>query len=75
MVPNSLCALSATEILEFYKNDTITVENYMHAVLERVKERNDVVQAWTYYSNHQIGLMNCMNLNTDCLFNRAGANS
>lgn len=43
-----LYALTATQVLELYKTNTITVEQYVQALLGRYQERNDVVRAWTY---------------------------
>ena len=52
-----LYSLTATQVLELYKNDSITVEEYARSLLARVKERNDLIQAWTYYGQHPLSII------------------
>ena len=53
-VSKPLYSLTATQVLELYKNDSIKVEEYARSLLARVKERNDLIQAWTYYGQHPL---------------------
>jgi Asp-tRNA(Asn)/Glu-tRNA(Gln) amidotransferase A subunit family amidase len=46
--PARMYALTATEALALMKNDTVTVEAYARALLDRIEERDDVVKAWTH---------------------------
>lgn len=40
--------LTATQVLELLKNNTITVETYARSLLERIKEKDSTVKAWAY---------------------------
>ncbi|KAI0884184.1 amidase signature enzyme [Annulohypoxylon maeteangense] len=40
--------LTAIEVLNLLKSNTITVEDYASSLLERIKERDSIVQAWAY---------------------------
>jgi hypothetical protein len=44
----SLYALNASQVLDLLKNNTITVEEYARSLLSRVKERDNIVNAWAY---------------------------
>lgn len=46
--PTKLYLLSATRILALLKQNTITVEDYAHSLLDRIDERDSIVKAWTY---------------------------
>ena len=43
--------LTATQVLDLLKNNTITVEEYARSLLGRVKERDSIVRAWAYLGN------------------------
>lgn len=40
--------LTATQVLELLKNNSITVEVYARSLLDRVKENESTVKAWAY---------------------------
>ncbi|KAI1215178.1 amidase signature enzyme [Annulohypoxylon truncatum] len=40
--------LTAVEVLNLLKSNTITVEEYVSSLLERIQERDSIVKAWTY---------------------------
>jgi len=46
--PPKLYPLTAVEILELLKANAITVEAYAQSLLGRVRDRDDVVKAWTH---------------------------
>lgn len=50
----SLHTLTASQVLELYRNDTITVEDYAQALLARVKARDGIVGAWTYLGRFEL---------------------
>lgn len=39
---------TATEAREQISNNTITVQAYAQALLDRIAERHDIVKAWAY---------------------------
>jgi NCS1 family nucleobase:cation symporter-1 len=43
-----LYQLTATEILAKIKDGEVTVEDYARSLLERIKSRDEAVQAWAY---------------------------
>lgn len=43
-----LCMLTATQVLDMLKKDTITVEEYAVSLLDRIEERDSTVKAWVY---------------------------
>lgn len=43
-----LYPLTATQVIDLVKKDYITVEEYALALLNRIKERDEVVKAWEY---------------------------
>ncbi|KAK5701677.1 hypothetical protein LTR97_004495 [Elasticomyces elasticus] len=43
-----LYSLTATQAVALFKSDSITVEEYARALLDRVRERDDIVKAWAY---------------------------
>ena len=45
---STLYQLTATEILVKIKNGEVTVEDYARSLLERIKSRDEAVQAWAY---------------------------
>ncbi|KAI3542635.1 hypothetical protein CSPX01_06840 [Colletotrichum filicis] len=45
---SALYKLSATQVLELFKNNTITVETYARALLDRVNENEGIVKAWAH---------------------------
>ena len=45
---STLYQLTATEILAKIKNGEVTVEDYARSLLERIKSRDEAVQAWAY---------------------------
>jgi Asp-tRNA(Asn)/Glu-tRNA(Gln) amidotransferase A subunit family amidase len=47
-IPKDLYALTACQILELLQNDSVTVEEYAESLLRRVKERDEIVDAWAY---------------------------
>jgi amidase len=44
----NLFALQATEVSALIKSGDITVEEYARSLLDRIKDRDDVIKAWTY---------------------------
>ncbi|KAF2813644.1 amidase signature enzyme [Mytilinidion resinicola] len=44
----TLYALTATQVHELVKNNTITTEEYVRSLLGRIKERDSTVKAWAY---------------------------
>ena len=44
----TLYQLTATEILARIKIGEVTVEDYARSLLERIKSRDEAVQAWAY---------------------------
>ncbi|KAI9376740.1 amidase signature domain-containing protein [Aspergillus egyptiacus] len=40
--------LDATRVLDLFKNNTLTVEQYARSLLDRINERDSIVQAWAY---------------------------
>ncbi|KAK4247278.1 amidase [Corynascus novoguineensis] len=46
--PNPLYILTASQALDLLKNNTITVEEYARSLLCRIRERDDIVNAWAY---------------------------
>lgn len=40
--------LTAAEVLELLKNNTITVEEYVRSLLDRVEENDSTVKAWAH---------------------------
>ena len=53
-VSKALYSLTATQVLELHKLDSITVEEYARSLLARGKERDYLIQAWTYYGQHPL---------------------
>jgi Asp-tRNA(Asn)/Glu-tRNA(Gln) amidotransferase A subunit family amidase len=47
-VARPLYALTASETLDLLKGNTVTVEQYAHSLLGRVKERDHIIKAWAY---------------------------
>ena len=45
---STLYQLTATEILTKIKDGEVTVEDYARSLLERIKSRDEAVQAWAY---------------------------
>ena len=45
---STLYQLTATEILAKIKIGEVTVEDYARSLLERIKSRDEAVQAWAY---------------------------
>ncbi|KAL2687751.1 hypothetical protein Neosp_005315 [[Neocosmospora] mangrovei] len=43
-----LYKLTATQVLELLKNNTITVEEYARSLLDRIEENDGIVKAWAY---------------------------
>lgn len=43
-----LYQLTATQILAKIKDGEVTVEDYARSLLERIKSRDEAVQAWAY---------------------------
>ncbi|KAI9702195.1 MAG: hypothetical protein M1820_006277 [Bogoriella megaspora] len=46
--PTKLWSLTATEVLSLIRQDQLTVEDYAHALLDRIQSRDSVVKAWQY---------------------------
>ncbi|KXT07543.1 hypothetical protein AC578_10130 [Pseudocercospora eumusae] len=46
--------LSAVDVLKAFESDSLTVEDYARSLLDRIKERDDVVKAWVYFDADQI---------------------
>ena len=44
----TLYQLTATEVLARIKTGEVTVEDYARSLLERIKSRDEAVQAWAY---------------------------
>lgn len=40
--------LTATQVLELLKNNTLTVEAYARSLLDRIQARDGTVKAWAY---------------------------
>jgi hypothetical protein len=51
IVPGPTYTLNASQALDLLKNNTITVEDYAHSLLGRIKERDSIVNAWAYLGN------------------------
>lgn len=47
-----LHTLTATEAIKLLQNDTITAEQYLRALLDRVDQRDAVVQAWAHLGTY-----------------------
>lgn len=45
---------SASQALEKLRSGDLTVEQYASSLLERIKERNEDVQAWAYLDSNAI---------------------
>jgi len=43
-----LYVLTASQALDLLKSNTITVEEYAHSLLDRVKERDGLIKAWAF---------------------------
>jgi hypothetical protein len=43
-----LYTLTAMQVLELIKNNSVTVEEYARSLLGRIQEREDTVKAWAY---------------------------
>lgn len=41
--------LTATQVLELLKNNTLTVEAYARSLLDRIQARDSTVKAWAYF--------------------------
>ncbi|KAH6853276.1 amidase signature domain-containing protein [Chaetomium sp. MPI-CAGE-AT-0009] len=50
-------AWTASQALDQLKNNVITVEEYARSLLDRVKERDDIIKAWAYL----VGIKDVMN--------------
>lgn len=46
--------LTAEEVLQAYKSDTLTVEGYARSLLNRIAERDPVVKAWAHINPSQV---------------------
>lgn len=46
--------LTATEAIKTIKAGDLTVEDYAHSLLDRIKERDDAVRAWIYLDGNQV---------------------
>jgi len=46
--PKALHTLTAVQVHRLLKADNITVEEYAHSILARIKERDHIVKAWEY---------------------------
>ena len=46
--------LSATEAMALVQSDKVTMVEYVTSLLDRIKERDPVVQAWIYLSPEQV---------------------
>ncbi|KAI4671959.1 uncharacterized protein J4E78_000457 [Alternaria triticimaculans] len=44
----ALYTLTAVEALELLKANTITVETYAQSLLDRIRDRDDIVKAWAH---------------------------
>nr|ODN86714.1 hypothetical protein L203_03962 [Cryptococcus depauperatus CBS 7841] len=53
--------LTATEVLKLLKNNSMTVETYFRSFLDRIKERDSIVKAWTYL-DHELVLSQARDL-------------
>jgi Asp-tRNA(Asn)/Glu-tRNA(Gln) amidotransferase A subunit family amidase len=47
-----LCSLTATEVLRLIKDGTITVEQYIRVLLDRIDNRDGIVKAWAYLGTY-----------------------
>ncbi|KAK3681295.1 amidase signature domain-containing protein, partial [Podospora appendiculata] len=48
LAPRPPYRLSAIQVRDLLRNNTLTVEEYARSLLGRIKERDDVVKAWIY---------------------------
>lgn len=46
--PPALYTLTAVQVLELLKTNTITVEAYAQSLLDRIHDRDDIVKAWAH---------------------------
>jgi hypothetical protein len=49
----ALYALTSTQVLELFKSNTITVEEYASSLLGYIEERDSTVKAWEYLGWYQ----------------------
>lgn len=40
--------VSATQVLDLFKNNTLTVKQYAQSLLDRINEQDSIVKAWAY---------------------------
>lgn len=45
---------TASEALQAFGNDSLTVEDYARSLLKRIEDRDDAVKAWAYLNPAQI---------------------
>lgn len=45
---------TASEALQAFSNDGLTVENYAKSLLKRIEDRDDTVKAWAYLNPRQV---------------------
>lgn len=45
---------TASAVLQAFRNDNLTVEDYAMSLLKRIDERNDAVKAWAYLNPTQV---------------------
>ncbi|KAI4664153.1 uncharacterized protein J4E79_003655 [Alternaria viburni] len=50
--PPALYTLTAVQVLELLKTNTITVEAYAQSVLDRIRDRDHIVKAWAHLALH-----------------------
>jgi Asp-tRNA(Asn)/Glu-tRNA(Gln) amidotransferase A subunit family amidase len=48
------CQLTASQALRLVQRGDLTVEDYMKSLLDRIKERDHLVQAWAYLNPDSI---------------------
>lgn len=46
--------MTATQVLQAFKSDTLTVQEYAESLLGRIKERDPVVNAWAHLDPAQV---------------------
>lgn len=50
----NLYRLTATELVQGYKDDSFTVEDYANSLIMHIDARQPTVKAWCYFNSHQV---------------------
>lgn len=54
MAPQDLYKLTASEVSQLIKKNTITVEQYARSLIARVRARDSTVKAWVYFNEDHV---------------------